>query len=43
MIYTELPFKDWGLMLMMRRRALTSVAKPVIIKMCADDKNNGNY
>ncbi len=30
-------------MLMVWRGALTSVTKPVIIKMCADDKNNGNY
>ena len=27
----------------MRRGALASVAKPVIIKMCADDKSNCNY
>ena len=28
---------------MMRRGAFAAMTKPVIIKMCADYKSNGNY
>ena len=43
MISAELPFRGWGLMRMMWRCELAAVAKPVIVKMCANDKGNGNY